>query len=114
MRTTIAMLAVLLAGCAPQIQSVYTPDGRQGHSLNCTFDTERLGAGNWGICYQQAGKLCGSAGYDVLQKSDDVSVHSSWSMYGGGAASINQRTMVIACKGAKKAAATAAGTGGAA
>jgi hypothetical protein len=112
MRGTITMLALLLAGCAPVAQSVYTSDGRQGVSLNCTFDQERLGAGNWGICYAKAGELCGAAGYDVLQKSDDVSTHSSWGMYGGSADTINQRTMVIACKGGKKAASAQPAAGG--
>jgi hypothetical protein len=101
--TTIAMLAVLLAGCAPQVQEVHTASGAKGFTVNCTFDAEKLGAGNWGICYQKAGELCGAAGYDVIDKSDDRSTHSTWGLYGGSADTINQRVMVVACKGAKKA-----------
>jgi hypothetical protein len=94
---------VLLAGCAPQVQEITTASGAKGHVVNCTFDTELIGAGNWGICYRKAGELCGAAGYDVIEKSDDRSEHSTWGMYGGSSGTINQRTMVIACKGAKKA-----------
>ena len=94
-------VALLLAGCAPQVESVRTSDGRMGHSINCTFNQETISAGNWGVCYKKAGEMCGARGYDVLQKSDDRSYHSSFNMYGGSAGTINQRVMIIACKGAE-------------
>jgi hypothetical protein len=106
MKLTLVVAGLLLAGCAPQqSQAVYTADGRQGHSLNCTYDTEMKSgtfSGNWGLCFQKAGELCGSAGYDVMEKSDDHAQYSSFNMYGGSSGTINQRTMVIACRGAKR------------
>jgi hypothetical protein len=103
MRPAILLAALALAGCAESVKAIRTADGRLGHTINCTFDAERLGAGNWGICYAKAGELCGAAGYDVIDKSDDRSTHSTWGLYGGSADTINQRVMVVACKGAKKA-----------
>lgn len=103
MKTAYAAVAlVLVAGCAPQVQEVYTANGTKGHTINCTFDPEMLNGGNWGLCYRKASELCGSNGYDLIEKSDDRAQYSSFNAYGGSSGTVNQRIMVVACKGAKK------------
>jgi len=87
--------AAAFAGCAPVVRQMHTADGRIGHSISCPF-------GDWSECFQKAGELCGVAGYDVQEKSDDRSQQSSWGMYGGSSGTINQRVMVVACKRAGK------------
>jgi len=52
-RVKIAIIAaciVPLAGCATARQT-YTPDGKVGHSINCSGS-----ALNWGMCYEKAGE----------------------------------------------------------
>lgn len=93
-RITLTIAALAVAGCAPQVRQVYIADGRLGHTINCTF-------GDWSVCYGKASELCGAAGYDIQEKIDDRSQHSSWGMYGGSTGTTNQRVMVVACKGAK-------------
>lgn len=49
-----------LQGCATATQT-YLPDGRMGFNLNCSGT-----AGNWGMCQEKAGEICGSKGYDII------------------------------------------------
>jgi hypothetical protein len=90
----IILAAGILAGCAVA-QDVYTPTGAKGHTIACPF-------GGWSECYAKASELCGSAGYDVFDKTDDRNYSSSWGVYGGGGSQTNLRTMVIACKNQQK------------
>ena len=96
MSRIVTMMALVLAGCAPQVHQVYTPAGTKGSTISCPF-------GGWSACYQKASELCGPTGYDVFDKSDDRSYHSSFNMYGGSSGTMNLRTMVVACKGQKNA-----------
>ncbi|MBI5741438.1 MAG: trypsin-like peptidase domain-containing protein [Nitrospirae bacterium] len=83
----------LISGCATA-NRVYTPDGQTGYSINCSGS-----ALNWGMCYEKAGELCGSIGYDVIVRSGDQGssvVANQFGLYGG---SIMNRSMMIKCKG---------------
>ena len=55
-------------------------------------------AKDWGGCYQKAGSLCGTSGYDILAGMGDsgstVSANSL-GLYGG---SVTTRSLVVACK----------------
>lgn len=53
------------------------------------------------MCYEKAGNLCGTRGYDVIVRSDDQGasiVANQFGLYGG---SIMNRNMIVKCKKAK-------------
>jgi hypothetical protein len=93
-----AMIAALLlmAGCAT-VHQTYAPGGRKAYTLNCSG----LARG-WDKCMSAAGELCASAGYDILDRSDeDASVASAGgntSGFSAFAAKTNERSMLVACK----------------
>lgn len=74
---------LLLAACATATP-VYAPDGRRGAELDCSG-----WARNWGMCYQKAGELCGTRGYDVLNRSEDT----AWAF----GSPITNRHLLVAC-----------------
>ena len=57
----------------------YLPDGRPGYTIECSESME---------CYQQAGWVCGSRGYEIVAAK----------VYGASSPSILTRSVVIACK----------------
>ncbi|OQY00498.1 MAG: hypothetical protein B6I26_07980 [Desulfobacteraceae bacterium 4572_130] len=86
------VIAIFLGGCAIA-KKTYTSNGKEGYSINCSGS-----ALNWGMCYEKAGKICGSAGYEVLQKSSDqgnIIAGNQFGIYGG---SLINRSMIIKCK----------------
>ncbi|WP_338919389.1 hypothetical protein V0M98_18585 [Pseudomonas silesiensis] len=85
-------VSISLGGCA-MASKTYTSDGRQGFSIDCSGS-----ALSWGKCYEKAGELCGSRGYDVLEKAGDegsTMTGNQFGLYGG---TIMTRNLVIACK----------------
>jgi hypothetical protein len=94
MKRVLAVLAVVsaLVGCATASQT-YTPDGRQGYVVDCSGT-----ALTWGKCYEKAGDLCGSTGYDILAQTGDQGGMMSGSQYGIAGVSVMTRNLVIACK----------------
>ncbi len=95
---TMVAVIFVLAGCATSSET-YTADGKPAHSINCSGS-----ALNWGLCYEKAGNLCGSKGYEVLEKSDEQGVsvtgvsQPSQSIFLGG--TTHFRSMLIECKDA--------------
>jgi hypothetical protein len=91
MTRVVVVLAVVsaLAGCA-MASKTYTPDGRQGYMIDCSGT-----ALTWGKCYEKAGDLCGSTGYEILTQTGDQGATVA-GIYG---ASVITRSLVIACKG---------------
>ncbi len=99
--------ALVLVGCAT-VRESYGPDGRKAYSLNCSGT-----ARGWDKCFSAAGEICGSAGYDVLDRNSESMVAGSYgssanvNSMGGSASSggfigkTNERSMLISCKGAK-------------
>jgi hypothetical protein len=83
---------LVLGGCASSSKT-YTADGREGYSLNCSGT-----ARNWGACLEKAGDLCGTRGYDVLERSGDEGAVVSANQYGAYGSTTRTRTMLIACK----------------
>ena len=82
----------LMTGCAV-VDKTYGPDGRQAFTLNCSGPMM-----TWADCQKKAGELCGSRGYDTLDRSSNQTGSA-----GGGngmfaASSSQQRSMMIACK----------------
>ena len=89
----IAACIVPLAGCATARQT-YTPDGKVGHSINCSGS-----ALSWGQCYEKAGEICGAKGYTVVGGGSDQGQVTSGTQFGLFSKSTNSRSMVIECKG---------------
>jgi len=94
MRSTIMLLviAVVLSGCATASKT-YTADGKEGYNITCSGTVL-----NWGMCYEKAGNLCGSKGYDVLEKSGDQGALLSGNQNGLFAGSVINRSMIVKCK----------------
>lgn len=94
MKGTIILLfiATILSGCATASKT-YTADGKEGYNITCSGS-----ALNWGMCYEKAGQLCGTKGYEVLEKSGDQGALLSGNQYGLYAGSVINRNMIIKCK----------------
>lgn len=82
----------MITGCATAKQT-YTSDGQKGYIINCSGS-----GGNWGMCYEKAGKICRDRGYIVLEKSGDQGVMMSAGQFGLFGGSVMNRTMIIKCK----------------
>lgn len=74
-------------------KKTYTEDGKEGFSINCSGSVL-----NWGNCYEKAGELCGSKGYEVMEKSGDVGNTISSNQYGLYGGSVINRSMRVKCK----------------
>jgi len=83
------MIVAFVSGCATS-KKTYTSDGREGYSINCSGS-----ALNWGMCYEKAGELCGSKGYEVLEKSGDTGAMVTAGQYGLFGGSVINRSMII-------------------
>ena len=83
------ILAIFFIGGCVTATEIYSEDGELVQSLDCSGE-----ALTWGSCYQKAGEICSSKGYDILKQEgeDGFSVTSS---YGS---STHFRTLIIACK----------------
>lgn len=102
MRNIILALAaaVALGGCATSSQT-FGPNGKAAHSINCNG-----GANSWGTCYEKAGSLCGTAGYDIVMQNGDVTpfgmangyanaAGGSVAAFGGG---LRSRNLLVQCR----------------
>lgn len=86
---SMAVLAVLvMMGCATS-RETYTSDGSKGYSIGCSGSMV-----SWGACYEKAGELCGSKGYDVLSGGSDQGVVAT-NIF---ASSTHNRSMIVRCK----------------
>jgi hypothetical protein len=59
-------LVFVLTGCAFS-KEIYLPDGTKGHSISC--DGAAVGIAK---CFEKAGDLCGSRGYDQLGREGQI------------------------------------------
>jgi hypothetical protein len=67
-------VALALLSCSTE-HVTYAPDGRRGFSIRCGGYLS-----SWSACLVEAGRACGSRGYDVIEGSE------------------YDRRMLIACK----------------
>ena len=88
----IILLITCVTGCATASKT-FTSDGAEGYIINCSG-----GALNWGMCYEKAGDICGTKGYETLEKSGDNGVMVSASQFGLFGGTTVNRIMVIKCK----------------
>jgi len=89
----ILLISVILFGGCATAKQTYTADGQLGYSINCSGS-----AGNWGMCYEKAGEICGPKGYEVLEKSGDQGAMVSGNQFGLYGGSVINRSMIIKCK----------------
>lgn len=90
--TWLLLIVAILSGCATSSKT-YTADGKAGYSITCSGS-----ALNWGMCYEKAGEICRSKGYEVLNKSGDQGAMLTGNQYGLYAGSVINRSMIIKCK----------------
>lgn len=92
-RGVTGVVVILMPGACATVHDSYAPDGRPAYTLNCSG----LARG-WDKCFEAAGNLCKTAGFDVIDRSDE-SVGVAGAGRGGlFGAKTNERSMVIACK----------------
>ena len=84
--------AIALGGCA-SASTTYGPDGKQAYSINCSGL-----ARTWGMCYERAGDLCGTRGYEVIAQGSDRGAVASVNPTGGFAGSTISRSFLVKCK----------------
>jgi hypothetical protein len=84
--------AAVLAACASSSHT-YAPDGRPAYTLNCSGL-----ARTWGACYNKAGEICKSAGYDILAGGAEGGAIVGGGQNGFIGGSTISRSMLIACK----------------
>ena len=85
------LLPTFVFGCATATKT-YTADGKEGFSIDCSGAML-----NWGKCYEKAGDLCGTKGYEVLEKDGDTGNTFSENQFGLHGGSIINRSMVVKC-----------------
>jgi hypothetical protein len=92
----VSLLLIELTACAT-VRETYAPDGSKSYALNCSGT-----ARGWDKCYAAAGERCGSAGYNIIDRSseDTASGGAVVNSQGGAAhySKTNERTMLISCK----------------
>jgi hypothetical protein len=84
--------AIALAGCASSSKT-YGPDGKEAYSINCSG-----WARTWGMCYEKAGDLCGTKGYEVIGQGSDRGALASVNPSGGFAGSTISRSLMVKCR----------------
>lgn len=92
-KIVLTLAAVLvLSGCASASRT-YGPDGKEAYSLNCSG-----WARTWGMCYEKAGDLCGTRGYEIIGQGSDRGAIASVTPSGGFAGSTISRSLLVRCK----------------
>lgn len=91
--TIIILLFTLSLNSCATYSNTFTAEGKEGYSITCSGS-----ALNWGMCYEKAGNLCGSKGYEVLEKNGDQGALLSGNQYGLYAGTVINRSMIIKCK----------------
>jgi hypothetical protein len=92
-RWFVLIIVSALVGCATAPTQTYLADGRQGYLIDCSGSKK-----SWGICYQQAGELCGISGYEVVAQGDDTGYRAGTTAYGAYTFSTTTRSLMVACK----------------
>ncbi len=89
-RISLALCAAVLVGCASQGPvEVYTSDGKRGYGIDCSSEP------NWESCHQRAAEICGTRGYDVMEKIGDS---PSLVLGNRSNAAAGERGFIIRCK----------------
>lgn len=81
-----------LTACTTQ-KIVYLQDGRKGYSINCSGQAQ-----TWEMCYQKAGEICTTNGYQIISKDSEQNASMSSTQFGTFAGTAITRVLLIACK----------------
>lgn len=81
-----------LASCAI-VNETYGPDGSRAYSIDCSGSAQ-----TWAKCFEKAGEICTTRGYDVVTRTGDQGTVVSGSQYGLFGGSVMTRSMVVKCK----------------
>jgi hypothetical protein len=65
--TAITILMVLMISSCAISKKTYLPDGSEGYSISC--DGAAVGINK---CFEKAGEICGSRGYDIVNREGQV------------------------------------------
>lgn len=85
-------VVLLLNGCATS-RTIVGQDGKPLHKISCDGAAQSIDA-----CYEKAGELCASAGYDILSQDGSAQQHlfvGSGSFY---AVPMVSRTVLVRCR----------------
>lgn len=64
-RVPLVLLMLSLSGCGTTVNKTFLANGEEGYAIDCSSAyAETID------CYEQAGKTCGSRGYEVLATGD--------------------------------------------
>jgi hypothetical protein len=91
--SALTFLAVICLSACATVETTYAPDGREAHAINCSG-----AALGWDQCYKAAGDICGTSGYEILDKTSEGSAAAGGSGSTFGTNVNTDRTMLIACK----------------
>lgn len=100
MKRLILVFLLALCGCAGSSKT-YGPSGQVAHTITCK------GAMNsWASCFEKAGDICGTAGYDVLMRDGSATpmgvangyANASSANFSGFSGSAVSRSMLVQCK----------------
>lgn len=89
----LSFIAIFFLSACVTVETTYAPDGREAHVINCSGEVS-----GWHQCYKAAGDLCGTSGYELLDRTSEQSASAGGSASGFGASMNTDRTMLIACK----------------
>jgi hypothetical protein len=87
-----AIFALLIVGCADS-EPTFTSSGEKGYSIDCSG-----GDSSWGDCYEEAGEVCGTRGYRILEKMGDKKSSIFVDKNSLSSRSTNNRNLIIQCK----------------
>ncbi|WP_022667935.1 hypothetical protein [Desulfospira joergensenii] len=92
----ILIFAMAISGCAIS-KKTYLPDGSEGYSISC--DGAAVGIN---VCFEKAGELCGSKGYEIFNREGQYVPFAMGSVNGNQAfvtyGSFNTKSIMIRCK----------------
>lgn len=90
------LLTSVLTSCATS-KATYLPDGSSGHSISC--DGSAVGIS---VCFEKAGQICGSQGYDLISREGQIIPFGTASANNQGAfisyGAFNTKSIMIRCK----------------
>ena len=90
--TVTVLLALALSSCATS-KLTYLPDGKEGYSINCSGAAVPINA-----CFEKAGALCGSRGYNVYDRNNQIipagAATKDFTHFGA----FNTKGILIACR----------------
>ena len=90
------VLVFFLSSCATSTKT-FLPDGSEGYSISCNGAAVGIN-----VCFEKAGELCGSKGYNLINREGQIVPYGTGSANNQGAfvtyGSFNTKSIMIKCK----------------